>query len=124
MNLNQAGWVYLWGVPQDPEADIIIGFLESQGIPVIKQYPEAGQFLKTAYGLTSGVDLYVPEEHLVAAKQLLETTPPDLEEEYREIPQLTLEKHSLSSNHWIIVLLIFLLALVLLANNYRYLLGI
>ncbi len=118
--MNQAGWEYLRGVPQDPEADIIIGFLESQGIPVIKHYPEAGQFLKTAYGLTSGVDLYVPEEHLADAKQLLETTPADLEEEYREIPQLTHEKHSPSSKHWIIVLIIFLLALVLLANNFRY----
>ncbi|MHB8125832.1 MAG: putative signal transducing protein [Desulfitobacteriaceae bacterium] len=133
--MSQAEFVYLCGVPRDPEADIIIGLLESQGIPVSKLYPESGQFLKTAFGLTSGVDLYVPKEHLAAAKQLLETASPDLEEEpqepqepqesqeSQEVPPLTVENSSSNLNQWIIIIIIILLSLVLFANNYKYLLG-
>jgi len=60
------------GVSQDLEADIIIGLLNNENIPALKQYPEAGAFLKIAYGLTTGVDLYVPTDSLEAALQLIQ----------------------------------------------------
>lgn len=47
-------WSYPYGVTQEIEADIIIGLLNEESIPVIKQYPEAGGFLKKAYGLATG----------------------------------------------------------------------
>ncbi|TGE32445.1 hypothetical protein [Desulfosporosinus sp. Sb-LF] len=65
-------WSFLCGVSQDLEADIIIGLLKQEAIPAIKQYPEAGGFLKIAYGLTTGVDLYVPKESRHTALQLIE----------------------------------------------------
>ena len=64
-------WSYLCGVTQDLEADIIIGLLNEESIPTIKQYPEAGAFLKIAYGLTTGVDLYVPTGARETALQLI-----------------------------------------------------
>jgi len=65
-------WSYLCGVTQDFEADIIIGLLNEASIPAIKQYPEAGAFLKIAYGLTTGVDLYVPTGLSELARQLIQ----------------------------------------------------
>lgn len=77
-------WSYLCGVSQDLEADIIIGLLNEERITVIKQYPEAGAFLKIAYGLTTGVDLYVPNGSREAALQLIQESlnvPVDHEDE-------------------------------------------
>ncbi len=65
-------WSYLWGVMHDYEADIIIGLLNEEGVPAIKHYPDAGAFLKIAYGLPTGVDLYVPTVLRQAALQLIE----------------------------------------------------
>jgi len=65
-------WSYLCGVTQDLEADIIIGLLTEESIQVIKQYPDAGAFVKIAYGLKTEVDLYVPTVSLEAALQLIQ----------------------------------------------------
>lgn len=67
------GWVYVYGVAQEVEADIVLGLLQEEGIPAVKRYPGAGQFLKLAYGLTSGVDIYVPESDSVRARELLQS---------------------------------------------------
>lgn len=67
-------WSFLCGVSQDLEADIIIGLLNEENIPTIKQYPDAGAFLKIAYGLTTGVDLFVPNESRNAALQLIQAS--------------------------------------------------
>lgn len=65
-------WTYLCGVLKDYEADIIIGLLNEENISVVKQYPEAGEFLKVAYGFSHGVDLFVPAESLADALLLLQ----------------------------------------------------
>lgn len=66
------GWVCVYGVAQEIEADIVVGLLEEEGIPVLKRYPGAGEFLKLASGLTSGVDIYVPEASALRAGEILE----------------------------------------------------
>ncbi|MHB1651946.1 MAG: putative signal transducing protein [Desulfitobacteriaceae bacterium] len=66
------GWAYLCGVSQEYEADIILGLLNEQGIPTTKDHPGAGEFLKIAYGLANGVDIYVPKAELEKAQELLE----------------------------------------------------
>ena len=64
-------WSYLFSVSQDFEADIIIGLLNEESILAIKQYPDAGAFLKITYGLTTNVDLYVPFGSREVALQLI-----------------------------------------------------
>lgn len=75
--MQDGEWTYLCGVGQDLEADIIIGLLEAQNIPAFKRYPGAGEFMKIAYGLTSGVDIFVPGQYLDNAKDLLQTEMPN-----------------------------------------------
>ncbi|MDQ7094947.1 hypothetical protein REC12_15225 [Desulfosporosinus sp. PR] len=58
--MEKENWAFLCGVNKEQEADIIVALLDQEGIPSLKKYPEAGGFLKIAYGLTAGVDLYVP----------------------------------------------------------------
>ncbi len=65
------GWVYLCGAAQDIEADIICGLLDEQRIPARKIYLGAGEFTKIASGLTCGVEIYVPREHLTVAKETI-----------------------------------------------------
>lgn len=80
-------WSYLCGVSQDIEADIIIGLLNEESILAIKQYPDAGAALKITYGLTTGVDLYVPFSSREAALQLIKeslSVPLDNEDEFEE----------------------------------------
>lgn len=65
-------WSFLCGVTKDLEADIIIGLLNEESIPAIKQYPDPGSFLKIAYGISTEVDLYVPTISLETAHQLIQ----------------------------------------------------
>lgn len=78
-------WVFLCGVNQDQEADIIVALLNQENIPTLKQYPEAGGFLKIAYGLTAGVDLYVPgllrEKALELVQESLSIPEEDVDEQ-------------------------------------------
>ncbi|KLU58895.1 hypothetical protein CEB3_c49130 [Peptococcaceae bacterium CEB3] len=69
--VQEAGWVLVYGVAQEVEADIVLGLLQEEGIPALKRYPGAGGFLKLAYGLTSGVDIYVPASEAARAGRLL-----------------------------------------------------
>ncbi|MDI6812374.1 MAG: DUF2007 domain-containing protein [Desulfitobacteriaceae bacterium] len=65
------GWVCLREVGMDYEADIIVGLLEDNNISAVKHYPEAGEYLKLAYGMASGVRIYVPKEDYEQGKALL-----------------------------------------------------
>ena len=63
-------WTFLINVTTDIEADILIGLLEQENIPSKKIYPGIGN-LKATYGLMSGVDVYVPNNKILQAKDLL-----------------------------------------------------
>ena len=57
----------------DMEGPIVIGMLESAGIPVVTQYPNGGAFGKIILGFPgTGLDLYVPATLLEVAKGMLE----------------------------------------------------
>lgn len=122
-------WSYLCGVAQDLEADIIIGLLNEDGIPVIKQYPEAGSFLKIAYGLTTGVDLYVPTDLGEAALQLIKdslSTPIDNQYEVEEpnVQEAETVQHasvsaSLQTSHVHLGVIIFAILVLIFAFVYN-----
>lgn len=57
----------------DLEGQIVINMLESNGIPVMTQYPNNGSFGQVILGFSgTGVDLYVPAPLLEDAQGLLE----------------------------------------------------
>lgn len=66
------GWVFLTEVGMDYEADIIVGLLEDNGLSAAKHFPGAGEYLKLAYGMASGVQIYVPKEQIEEGKALLQ----------------------------------------------------
>lgn len=73
MDNSLKGWARLHGTAQTVEAEIISGLLTEQSIPVIKRYPDAGEFITEAYGLIGWVEIYVPDTCLSEAQKLLET---------------------------------------------------
>lgn len=59
--------------PKNMELEILVGLLESCGIPVVTRYPGGESFGKVILGMSgTGTDLYVPEVSLEEAKGLLE----------------------------------------------------
>lgn len=66
-------WVFLSSVTTEIEADILIGLLEQENIPARKIYPGIGN-LKATYGLISGVEIYVQNDHILQAKAILDST--------------------------------------------------
>jgi|GEM_PF-4922010 len=124
-------WSYLQSVTQDIEADIIIGLLNEADIPTLKQYPEAGAFLKIAYGLTTGVDLYVPTSLYEAALQLIQESlyvpfdqDFDLEDENIKEAETVHDASVPTSLHitysyfWVIFFAILLLMFVFIYNSH------
>lgn len=56
----------------DMEGTIAVSLLESNGIPVVTQYPNDGSFGKVILGFSgTGIDLYVPETLLEEAQDLM-----------------------------------------------------
>ena len=64
-------WEHFMYLFNETEADIVMGLLETAGIPVIKMYKGMGILHKVYTGKVAGVDLYVPREKLDKAKELL-----------------------------------------------------
>lgn len=65
--------VFLVSCKDDFEAQILMGLLASANIPVEKKYRGVGQYLKVFGGLGRDVDLYVPDDRLEEALQLLDS---------------------------------------------------
>ena len=72
--------VYLCTVYDSFQADIFESKLRSEGIPCQRNYQGAGNYLEICFGTntTQGIDLYVPEECLEAAKNII--VPVDLDQ--------------------------------------------
>ncbi|OLN28818.1 hypothetical protein DSOL_3895 [Desulfosporosinus metallidurans] len=65
-------WVFLIGCTDDQEASMIESFLTSENILVLRKYGGASEYLKITCGMTKlGVDLYVKENELEIAKEIL-----------------------------------------------------
>ena len=67
------GGVYLTTASNSFEADIFVSKLEAEGIPAMKRYMGASNFIEIAMGMTSAypVEIYVPESTLEEAQEYL-----------------------------------------------------
>lgn len=69
--------VYLCTTKNSFEADLLESKLRSEGIPSIKKFKGAGNFLEIFMGSNSAypIDIYVPEEALEDAKNIIVAVP-------------------------------------------------
>lgn len=73
-------WALVTYVDSEFEANVVVGLLEQEGIPTKKTYPGISS-LKESYGLVKGVEIYVPEECIQLAKELINADTDLTEEE-------------------------------------------
>lgn len=80
------GGVFLCTTKDSMEADILESKLRSEGIPCLKKYRGASNFLEIAMGQNTAfpIDLYVPEETLEDAKNIIIPIPLDENVEVEE----------------------------------------
>ena len=76
--------VYLTTVYTNMEAEIVESKLRSEGIPSIKRYNGASNFIEIFAGTntTQDVDIYVPEQELEEALIIIEPMP--IDEDFEE----------------------------------------
>lgn len=89
--------VYLCTTKNSFEADILESKLRSEGIPSIRKYKGAGNFLEIIMGSNSAfpIDIYVPESTLGDAKNIIVAVPilsDEIPEEAIDFDQLTEEE--------------------------------
>lgn len=83
------GGIYLTTAMNSLEADILESKLRAEGIPVIKRYKGAGNAMEIIMGSTYSyaIELYVPEDTLEDARNIIVAIPilsEDFEDEYPE----------------------------------------
>ena len=67
--MNDSNYVLL-GNFASLEAEVIESLLRQMDIPVLRQYPDGGGYMKIYTGMSmTGVSLYVPEPDLARARQ-------------------------------------------------------
>lgn len=71
------GGVYLCTADSSFQADLLESKLKSEGIPCVKKYQAASNFIEIAMGNNNAypIDLYVPEETLEDAKNIIVPIP-------------------------------------------------
>lgn len=74
------GGVYLCTAADNLQADILESKLRSEGIPYIRKYEGAGNYVEIFTGINTvnGIELYVPEDKLEDAENII--IPVDLDE--------------------------------------------
>lgn len=80
---KKASWrdgVYLCTAADNLQADILESKLRGEGIPCIRRYEGAGNYVEIFTGINTvnGIDLYVPEDKLEDAKNVI--VPVDLDD--------------------------------------------
>lgn len=87
------GGVYLTTTKNSMEADILESKLRGEGIPVIRKYKGASNAMEIIMGSNSAfpIDLYVPEDALEDAKNIIIAIP-ILSEDFNEDSVLTDEE--------------------------------
>ena len=66
---------FLISVGDSFEADMVEALLNANGVPVLKKYKEAGDYLKIYMGGTNfGVDIFVPSKLLSKAQDIIENS--------------------------------------------------
>lgn len=78
-NNNWRGGVYLCTTKDSFEADIFESKLRSEGIPCVKKYKGASNFIEIAMGSNTAfpIEIYVPEENLEDARNIIVPVPLD-----------------------------------------------
>ena len=78
------GGVYLTTASSSFEADLFVSKLESEGIPAMKRYMGASNFIEITMGMTSAypVEIYVPESTLEEAREVIRPVP--IEDDFEE----------------------------------------
>ena len=72
-DLEDDSEAYLTSVSNSIEAEMLEALLTSSGVPVMKKFKGAGEYLNIYMGMTNlGVDLYVPSKLLAQARDILE----------------------------------------------------
>lgn len=73
------GGVFLCTAESSFQADLLESKLRSEGIPCVKKYQGASNFIEIAMGNNNAypIDLYVPEECLEDAKNIIVPVPID-----------------------------------------------
>ena len=86
------GGVYLTTASNSFEADIFVSKLEAEGIPAMKRYIGASNFIEITMGTTSAypVEIYVPERTLETAQMVIEPVP--IEDDFEEAAEDSAEK--------------------------------
>ncbi|MCI9596838.1 MAG: DUF2007 domain-containing protein [Firmicutes bacterium] len=71
------GGVYLCTADSSFQADLLESKLKSEGIPCVKKYQAASNFIEIAMGANNAypIDLYVPEDALEDAKNIIVPIP-------------------------------------------------
>lgn len=70
--INDKKFITVYTAYGEPEAHIIKGKLESEGIPVILKYESAGPVIGIIVDGLGQVQVQVPEDMVTAAKEMLE----------------------------------------------------
>jgi len=67
-------WSFILQAANENEANVVESVLNTEGIPVLKQYGEFGQYLLIYTGMTNfGIDIFVPAELKEKALEILES---------------------------------------------------
>jgi hypothetical protein len=65
-------WIFLKNLDDRNEINILEPLFKSEDIPILKNYKEAGEYLKIYMGMTSfGIDVYVPKSKYDTALKIL-----------------------------------------------------
>ena len=74
-------WAFLMNCRDEIEAGMIIGVLEEEGIASQTKYRGSGDYLKIITGMGRDVDIYVPEDLVARAKEILSALEETVEEQ-------------------------------------------
>ncbi len=91
------GGVYLTTVQTSFEADIMESKLKAEGIPSIKRYIGASNFIEVTMGFNSAfpIEIYVPEEKLEEAREVIIPIP--IDDDFEAVENGDFEKESLDN---------------------------
>jgi len=84
--INNSSIAFLLNVSNIDKADVVESMLNSYEIPVLKKHRETGSYLNIYMGMADfGTDIYVPNEQLELARDIIENKGEELEKQISEM---------------------------------------
>lgn len=103
--------VFLITVSNSFEADMYESILYSCDIPIYKRARSGSEHLEIYLGMTNmGVDIYVDEENIDDAKEVLDVS----EVDYRNSPETRGHEDEIKKPYWLIAVIIILIVIYLM----------